>query len=274
MACCAFRQGTVGVMATSGGERGLPSVGEINVGNVELQPLLTKLKRRSLLDSKDEAAILTLPFELKTLRTGGYLVRSGKHTDFNSVLLHGFACRQKAVGGGRRQITALQMPGDTVDLHNWLFQFADYSVQAMSAVTIAQIPRAALIEVTTRFPAIMRAFGLDALVDASISMEWMANIGRRNALMRLAHLLCEIAVRRELIDSQDGQSPYMRMTQEHLGDALGLTAVHVNRMFKQLERDGLISQNKSTFVILDMPRLQAAAGFEPAYLHLESLPDE
>lgn len=238
-----------------------------------LQRLLTKLKRRSGFAPADEAALLGLPFGVKTLEPGHYLVRQGERANFTCVLLAGFAYRQKIVGDGGRQIIALQVPGDAVDLQNSLLKIADHSVQALSAITIARIPRAALLEVAATHPVIAHAFWLDTLVDGSIAWEWIANIGRRDALMRLAHLLCECAVRLEVVNHADGESDSLPMTQEQIADALGLTTVHVNRMLKVLERDGLIARRTRVIAILDTARLREVADFQSAYLHLNLLDD-
>ncbi|WP_010185155.1 Crp/Fnr family transcriptional regulator [Sphingomonas sp. PAMC 26605] len=238
-----------------------------------LERLLIKLKRRSRFAPADEAALLGLPFTVKTLEPSHYLVRQGERADFTCVLLDGFAYRQKIVGDGGRQIIALQVPGDAVDLQNSLLKIADHSVQALTAITMARIPRLALLEIAATFPAIAHAFWLDTLVDGSIAWEWIANIGRRDALMRLAHLLCECAVRLEVVNAEGGDCDTLPMTQEQIGDALGLTPVHVNRMLKLLEQDELIARRARTIVILDAVRLRTVADFQSAYLHLNLLED-
>lgn len=238
-----------------------------------LQRLLIKLKRRSPFAPADEAALLGLPFTVKTLEPGNYLVRQGERADFTCVLLAGFAFRQKIVGDGGRQIVALQVPGDAVDLQNSLLKVADHSVQALSAITVARIPRDALLDIAASHPAIAHAFWLDTLVDGSIAWEWIANIGRRGALMRLAHLLSECALRLEVVNEEGGDSDTLPMTQEQIGDALGLTPVHVNRMLKILESDGLIERRTRTIVIRDTARLRSVADFQSAYLHLNLLED-
>ncbi|MEG3178198.1 Crp/Fnr family transcriptional regulator [Sphingomonas sp. RB3P16] len=238
-----------------------------------LQRLLTKLKRRSRLAPEDEAALLALPFTVRTLEPGNYLVRQGERADFTCVLMDGFAYRQKIVGDGGRQIVALQVPGDAVDLQNSLLKIADHSVQALGPVTMARIPRAALLELAATYPAIAHAFWLDTLVDGSIAWEWIANIGRRKALMRLAHLLCECAVRLEVVGFQPGEAKMLPMTREQIGDALGLTTVHVSRMLKQLESEGLIARRNRTVAILDSEQLRLVADFQSAYLHLNLVED-
>lgn len=241
--------------------------------NPTLQRLLMKLKRRSPLEDRDEKALLALPFTTRSLEPGNYLVRQGERAEYTCVLLSGFAYRQKIVGDGGRQIVALQVPGDAVDLQNSLLKVADHSVQALCAIEMARIPRAALLDIAAQYPAIAHAFWLDTLVDGSIAWEWIANIGRRSALMRLAHLLCECALRLEVVGIADGTDHKLPMTQEQFGDALGLTPVHVNRMFKHLMRERLITRDQRIVTICDVPRLRALADFQSAYLHLDLLTD-
>ena len=109
------------------------------------------------------------------------------------------------------------------------------------------------------------------MVDASIHREWVANVGRRDAPTRIAHLLCEFALKLEAIglDQLDYELP---MTQDQLADATGLTAVHVNRVLQSLERDGLIERVTAKSVLIgDWKRLAAAGDFQPEYLHLDTL---
>jgi CRP-like cAMP-binding protein len=118
-------------------------------------------------------------------------------------------------------------------------------------------------------PAVAHAMWIDTLVDASIFREWIANIGRRDARTRVAHLLCEFAVRLR-VAGLGGDAYYeLPMTQEQLADATGLTSVHVNRTLKGLEREGLIERaNPRAIWIGDWRRLAEAGDFDTNYLHL------
>jgi CRP-like cAMP-binding protein len=239
--------------------------------HLTLQPFLNKLKRRNRLQAEDGIALMALPYTVQELQPSRYLVRQGDRALFASVLLNGFAYRQKVVGDGGRQIVALQVPGDAVGMQNSLLKFADHSVQALSTIMVAHIPGQALLALAAARPTIAQALWRDTLVDGSIAWEWMANIGRRNALMRLAHLLCEIALRLEAVTFQDGGMRKLPMTQEHMSDALGLTTVHVNRMVKELETNELITRKGRAVSILDMKRLREFADFQDDYLHLDLL---
>jgi CRP-like cAMP-binding protein len=233
-----------------------------------LMPMLRKLEYWGALSSSDHGALLALPHTLRTIQPRQYIVREGDKATHTCVLRSGFAFRQKIVGSGGRQILSIHMSGDMVDLQNSLLGFADHSVQALTVAEVALIPREAIIKLAFDRPVIGMALWKDTLVDGSIFREWVANVGRRDARTRLAHLLCEFALRLEA----SGEGPLTRwelpMTQEHLGDCTGLTSVHVNRTLKVLERDKLISRSSRSVTIENWKRLAQAGDFQSSYLHL------
>ena len=118
-------------------------------------------------------------------------------------------------------------------------------------------------------PAVGRALFVQALIEASMLREWVLNLGRRNAPARLAHVLCELAVRLEAQGLTDRFGYQFPMTQEQLADVTGLTPVHVNRTLHALETDGLIARSKRAVNVVDWARLRAAADFNDDYLHLD-----
>lgn len=234
-----------------------------------LDPLVRKLEYRQKLDSDDRAALLALPHKVKVLERHEYVVRQGDPAEFSCVLLAGFAVRQKIVGSGYRQIVAVQMKGEIVDLQNSLLGTADHSVQMLTAGKIARIPREEIIKIAFQRPAVGKAMWLDTLVDASIFREWVANVGRRDARTRVAHLLCEFALRLKLAGLGEKTSYELPMTQEQLADATGLTPVHVNRTLKALEAERLIERSSARSVIIgDWRKLADAGDFQSTYLHL------
>ncbi|HEX8240158.1 MAG TPA: Crp/Fnr family transcriptional regulator [Allosphingosinicella sp.] len=233
-----------------------------------LMPMLRKLEYWGALSPADRGALLALPHTLRTIEPRQHIVREGDLPTQVCVLRSGFAFRHKIVGTGGRQILAIHMTGDLVDLQNSLLGFADHSVQALTAVEVALIPREAIVELAFDRPAIGIAFWKDTLVDGSIFREWVTNVGRRDARTRLAHLLCEFALRLEASGEAELTSWELPMTQEHLGDCTGLTSVHINRTLKGLEKDKLISRSSRSVTIEDWKRLAEAGDFESGYLHL------
>jgi CRP-like cAMP-binding protein len=234
-----------------------------------LEPLLKKLSYRAQLRASDRAAILALPHIVKSLEQHQFIVREDDRPEHSCLMLSGFSVRHKIVAGGFRQIVAIQMKGEMVDLQNSLLGNADHSVQMLTPGQIAMIPREEIIRVAFEHPAVGRAMWIDTLVDGSIFREWIANVGRRDARTRIAHVLCEFALRLKLAGLGSQSNYELPMTQEQLADTTGLTSVHVNRTLKQLEADGLIERlAPRSITIGDWKKLADTGDFQSGYLHL------
>ena len=225
------------------------------------------LQRRVLLSDHDLAAIGALSFTVRELEPHSYLVREGERTTVCAVLLQGYAYRQKVTGEGARQILSINIPGDALDLQNIFLTCSDHNVQALTRVRIAAIPRDPLIALIRQNPTIAHGVLLLTLVEAAIFREWIVNVGRRDARTRIAHLLCEFAMRLDDAGLAIGGQFELPITQEQLGDATGLTAVHVNRSLRGLEGDGLIRRAGRSVSIPSVDALRRAGDFSSLYLH-------
>lgn len=233
-----------------------------------LRPFLRKLQLWKALDHSEREAVLALPYKITTVQPGDYIVRQDDRPSHSCLLLSGFACRQKIARDGGRSISAIHMEGDVVDLQNTLLGLADHSVQALTAATVALIPRTSIAELAFGTPTAGMAMWYDTLVDGSIVREWILNIARRDAKARIAHLLCEFGVRLETLGLGDRCSFELPMSQEQIADATGLTSVHVNRSLMALESDGLIARTIRFIAVSNWSNLRASADFDEAYLHL------
>lgn len=237
--------------------------------NHPLFPFVRKLQLWGPLGEEDQRAILGLSHRVEHVRSQRYLVREGDHPSHSCLLIEGFAFRHKVLADGSRSINAVHIKGDVVDLQNSLLGTADHSVQTLTDVTVAYIPREEIRKLAFDRPRVGMAMWYDTLVDGSIFREWIANIARRDAPARLAHLLCELGLRFEAVGLGNRQSFELPMTQEQLADATGMTAVHVNRSLMLLESSGLIAREKKQVSIADWKRLVRTAGFDDTYLHLK-----
>ena len=229
--------------------------------------LIKKLGRLANLDARDREAISTLSYRLDDVRAGEYLVREGCDASACCLLVRGYACRHKIVNGGGRQIVSFHLPGDIVDLQHLLFSTADHNVQTITPASVAWIPASEMKMLSKEHPAIGEALWRDTLIDASIFREWVLNVGRRDAKSRIAHMLCEFAARSQAAGLGPAERFPLPMTQEHIADATGLTAVHVNRMLRELREEGAIERRGRELRILDWDRMSRVAGFDAAYLH-------
>ena len=234
-----------------------------------LEPLVRKLSYRVNLSAADKAALLALPHTIKTMQPHHYVVREGDRATSSCLMLSGFSIRHKIVAGGFRQIVAIHMKGEMVDLQNSLLGHADHSVQMLTAGKVAMIPREEIVRIAFERPAIGQAMWLDTLVDASIFREWIANVGRRDARTRISHVLCEFALRLKIAGLGEQTDYELPMTQEQLGDTTGLTSVHVNRTLKSLEAEQLIQRLRPRSITIgDWKKLAHAGDFDSGYLHL------
>ncbi|HEX8193359.1 MAG TPA: Crp/Fnr family transcriptional regulator [Allosphingosinicella sp.] len=241
----------------------------MTVAQHPLEPMVRKLSYWGDFDAEDEKAILGLPHSVKRIERNGHIARERETTTHSCLLVSGFAIRYKVVADGARQIVAIHMKGDLVDLQNSFLGIADHSVQVLTEAQVALIPRAAVRQLAFERPRIGMAMWFDTLVDASVFREWIANVGRRDAHTRIAHLLCEFALRLKVAGLGEATDYELPMTQEHLADCTGLTPVHVNRMLKRLEKEELITRRNSRSVTIgNWRRLAHAGDFDSNYLHL------
>lgn len=232
-----------------------------------LAAMVRKLSSHSPVTAAEQDVLLSLPHQLGRLDRGDYLVRDGDKATRCAVLLSGFAYRSKVAGNGARQILSVHLRGDMIDLQNGMLEIADHSVQALTRIQVAYIPFGEIKKAANAHPGIAQAFWRDTLIDASIFREWILNVGRRDARQRISHLLCELALRQEIAGVCMGPRYAWPMTQAEIGDAAGLTTVHVNRTLQALRGDGLISKHSGDVEILDWSGLQDAGDFSAAYLH-------
>lgn len=241
------------------------NVGETDGGRLDI--FLRKLMRQCRLSTIDQQQLLALPFQLRDLPAQASILHEGDSARVCPILLSGFAYRYKIAADGGRQIVSLRIPGDPLDFQSLYLQTIDHHVHALTPVTLALVPLSALEQLAEARPSIARAILVDILIEASIGREWQLNIGRRHALPRLAHFLCEFVYRMQLIFAHSSNEIEVPMTQEQLADILGLTPVHVNRTLKTLEQAGAVVRKGRRLCTRDVTALTRLADFTPLYLH-------
>ena len=180
------------------------------------------------------------------------------------LLLAGLACRYRMLRDGRRQITAILVPGDLCDPVAILASRSDYAVTTLTRCTVGEIPLARFSLRDDR--GLATALGRRLSRDEAIARAWIVSLGRRIGVERVAHLFCELRWRLAAVGFASEDSFDLRVTQNDLADALGLTPVHVNRVLKCLRDGEFIHLKSGQLTLLDRPRLERLAQFDPAYL--------
>jgi CRP-like cAMP-binding protein len=230
--------------------------------------LIQQLRTIADLDDGDVAALAGLPLRIKMVGENRDILREGSRTTESCLILEGLVCRYKMVAGGRRQILSFHLPGDLPDLQSLHLIVMDHSLAALTPARVAFIPHDAIRALLRQRQGVSNALMRHALIDGSIFREWIANVGRRTALERIAHVMCETYVRMRALGIVKADEFELPLTQAELGDATGLSNVHVNRTLQEMKRLGLIVTRKKIHSIVDWQQLQETADFDPAYLHL------
>lgn len=232
-----------------------------------LSLLIRKLELHSTFSPDDRQAILALPYKLRILDAHAYTAREGDRPVHCAVLLSGFAFRHKLTGDGSRQIVSIHSPGEALDFQNLFMSESDHNVQMLTRAEVAELQIPDIEALVLANSGVAEAIMTQNLIEASIFREWTLNVGRRDARSRISHLLCELAFRLAAMGLKDGTSFEFPMTQEQLADATGLTPVHVNRVLKGLQSDGLIRRDRRMVRLPNVERLREVGDFNPRYLH-------
>lgn len=238
-------------------------------GATMVERLFRRLNRYGPPDAQERAAILGILTPLRVVEAGTTMIRQFDKPQSSTLLLRGLVGRVVTLAGGAQQITALQVPGDFVDLHAFLLARMDHSVVALTDCVVTTAPHKALRPLTDRYPRLGRALWYLTLVDASLHRHWLTVIGRRDAMGRVAHLFCELYVRLQDVGLATDGAFVLGLTQAEVGDVLSLSAVHVNRVAQELRNRRLVTWDRRGVVIKDWAALCALAEFEPTYLQLE-----
>jgi CRP-like cAMP-binding protein len=197
------------------------------------------------------------------------IIREGDRPLHINLVLSGWASRYKVLEDGRRQVIAFFLPGDLCDLNIFVLRQMDHSIGAITAVRVSEISRAGFDELMLAHPRVTQALWWENLVAAAIQREWAVNLGQRDAVERVAHIFCELFLRLNTVGLTRNNSCEMPLTQPEIGEATGLSAVHVNRTLQELRASGLIVLKDRTLTIPDFAALANVALFNANYLHLE-----
>lgn len=234
-------------------------------------PLVDRLRRSDTLSETEIAALAGVISDCRDYPNRAVVARPHEHLEKSQLLVSGFVARQTELPNGRRQILAIHVPGDFLDLHGLLLKSLDHEVVTLSPARLAEAPHPILREMTSEHPHLARLLWFSTMVDAAIHREWIASLGR-TAAGRIAHLFCELQTRLEVVGLADSHEFALPLTQIDLADATALTPVHVNRTLRHLRESGIVDFRTGQVSIGDLNALQRIAGFNPDYLYLEQEP--
>ena len=237
-----------------------------------IELLIRKLEARDALTTAEKAALTAAAEGEETYGSGEDIVVEGHRERVSRLLADGMVARAKHLADGRRQITALHIPGDFVDLHSLLLKRLDHDVVSLTPVRFVIFPHKALKTLTDAYPHLTRMLWLSTLMDAAIHRAWIVTSGRMTSIEQIGSLFCELHVRFDIVGLLRNGAYPLRITQEQLADCCGLSPVHVNRVVQGLRDLNLVKWRSGILTVLDYDGLAAMAQFNPSYLVLNREP--
>lgn len=234
--------------------------------------LIAKLERRDRLSADEQSALTALLDPPRLHLAGSEILHPGGWPEASSLLISGLGARVSGLKEGGRSITQLSIAGDFLDLHSLVMKQIDHGVVAVSDCVTAAIPHKRLIQLLDSHPHLGRLLWLETAIDGAIQREWFHRLGRQGALARMAHLFCELQSRLEIVGLADEAGFSLTLTQGDLANCIGLSAVHVNRVLKELRDLHLMDWHGGRVTVLNRSRLEEIAEFDPTYLRLHAAP--
>ncbi|MBV9564424.1 MAG: Crp/Fnr family transcriptional regulator [Bradyrhizobium sp.] len=229
--------------------------------------LVRRLRTTSGLTADEEQAIRVLPVTVRSYGANQTIVRDGDRPTECCLIVAGFCLRAKTTSTGHRQILSIHIPGEIPDLQSLHLHELDHDLVSLTDCTLGFISHIALRELHRRWPNVAEIFWRDTLVDAAMFREWIVNVGQRPAPSRLAHIIVELRERLRIIGRVDPDGFEMPLTQEQIGEAMGITAVHANRVIRQLREDNVVELHRGRVTVLNEMKLMELADFDGRYLH-------
>jgi CRP-like cAMP-binding protein len=237
-----------------------------------LDLFVKRLASRSNLTDDEAAAMRGVSGQIKDVRAHADFVRHGDRLDHACLVVNGLVGRFGQNRDGTRQITSLYIPGDMADLPSVVSGTSAWGLSALADTKIMRVPHDDLRRVAAKHVGIAEALWRDCVADGSIFSQWVVNVGRKDAISRVAHVLCEMAIRCELAGRGDRLTFPLPLTQADLADATGLTNVHVNRTLRELRIRSAAELRSGTVTVHDWDQLAVIAEFDPAFMLLDSQP--
>jgi len=222
--------------------------------------LADRLGHYVVLTDAERAALGALESEERQVRRGATLLEEGKASRELFIVRKGWLQSSVLLGNGGRQIMRISLPGDVLGLSALAFDEAPETVKALTDATVCPFDREQVTGLINSHPRLTALLLALTLAERTVLADRLASVGRTPARARIAWLLCDIFARLR-IANPDHDAVHVPLTQEEIGDATGLTAVHVNRMMRGLADDGIIERRGSVVRLLAEDRLFDEANF-------------
>ncbi len=242
--------------------------GGSGLAEVEMRLLLKRLRHAAPVSFEVEAAIAEIFAGTVRFKEYQLVLRRGQAVEQSLLVMDGLLCRFRDFANGTRQMTALYLPGDFIDLASFTLKRTDQDVLALTDCRLAVAPHVAIQRAWDNSAETARLLWLLTNIDGSINREWELSLGQRSALERTAHLFCELHARLGLVGQANDTGYALPMTQVELSQCMAISPVHTNRVLRELRMRNLLHFSRRRVRIEDLNVLRKLAGFDPSYLYI------
>jgi CRP-like cAMP-binding protein len=217
----------------------------------------------------EQAALERLEERQRQVRRGAIVQRENEKCSELFVLRKGLMMSYVLLDDGSRQILRFLFPGDMLGMSSMIYREAPETLCALSDCVISPFDRSVLADLMVAHPRLSAMVLVYCQVERVSLTDRLAALGRTSAKARVAALLLELRNRLRATDKSVTNAFLLGLTQEEVGDATGLTAVHVNRMLRQLEEEGMIAREAGKVTLLDERGLARAANYVNRFERLD-----
>ncbi|PBB23931.1 MULTISPECIES: Crp/Fnr family transcriptional regulator [unclassified Mesorhizobium] len=231
-------------------------------------PLIRKLESLGRLIPGERESVEALALSGKELTPGQQVAVEGDEPSHCCLVVEGLLRRYSILSNGNLQTLSIHVAGDIPDLQALHLRTMDHTLASIGRSKIALIAHRDILEVLRKSPRLANLFWRESLVDAAVARAWVKALGGQDALRRFAHLACELYSRMEVMGLVDDNGYSLPLTQAQIGETIGASVVHVNRILKKLRADRLVEHKHGRLIVIDWDGLSELAEFDPGYLNL------
>ena len=231
------------------------------IRSTQLTIPLTRLHRLANISEADDNRLREAVRRARVVAARRDICLEGEPITGPTMIVAGWACRSRLLSDGRRQILGFLLPGDVIGLGR---HPSPVTLSAVSAITEVMVCDAPLPQMGRADQGLGAAYAIGNALEAAYLLNHITRLGRQTAYERLAHLMLELWERLQMAGMTTGYRFPMPLTQEYLGDTLGLTSVHINRTLQQLRREHMLEAANGYATLLEPDALAIVADYKPA----------
>ncbi|MBZ6378310.1 hypothetical protein B5C34_00490 [Pacificimonas flava] len=232
--------------------------------------LIAKLSHFADLRDTDRDMLREFEHNERTFKKRDIVRREDEDIVVLFVVKKGWFYGHSLLPSGKRQVHRLFLPGDLIGTHEIVSDCAIYDISAASAGVLCPFDKRGLTDVFATSPRLTALlYSIEALDQITLD-DRMRAVSRMDAEGRVAFFFLQIANRLRVAGELSGNSFRMELSQELIGDALGLTGIHVNRTLRQLSEKGLLELRSGELELSDEAALERLCGFNNRHYRIDT----